>query len=172
MELKNGVPVRATAAKARMAKSRLHDSAVAVSRPAVKPGRLPDLTQEEELSIVALILKCGSSGAPLPRDDVSDAIALVVQDASDPAEQIEVQGRPTGCEFLRGFVRRHSSVVWLGQSIKQQAVRFQATDADVLTTHAAALEKLNTENGTDAERLFNLDECGETPGKDVSGQTR
>jgi hypothetical protein len=173
IELKNGVPVRAAAAKARVAKSTLHDRAAAASRPAVKPGRLPDLTQEVELSVVALILKCGSSGAPLSRIDVLDAIALVVSRMPHIRQRkLRFKGGRPGAKFLRGFVRRHASVVRFGKTRKQEAVRFQATNADVLTTHAAALEKLITENGIDAERLFNLDECGATPGKDVSGQTK
>jgi DDE superfamily endonuclease len=75
-------------------------------------------------------------------------------------------------KFLRGFIRRQASVVRLGKTRKQEAVRFQATNADVLTTHAAALENLIAESGIDADRIFNLDECGETPGKYVSGQTK
>jgi hypothetical protein len=163
IELKNGVSVRAAAAKARVAKSTLHDRAAAASRPAVKPGRWPDMTQEEDLSIVAIIMKCGPSGAPLSRVDVSDAIALVVS-RMPQIRQSKLRfkkGRP-GAKFLRGFVRRHGKVVRLGKTRKQEAVRFQSTNADVLTTHAAALEKLITEKVIDAERLFNFDECGAT----------
>jgi hypothetical protein len=76
IELKIGVPVGAAAAKARVEKSTLHDRVAAASRPAVKPGHLPNLTQEEELADVAFIMKCGPSDAPLSRVDVSDAITL------------------------------------------------------------------------------------------------
>jgi hypothetical protein len=110
---------------------------------------------------------------PLSRVDVSDAIALVVS-RMPQIRQSKLRfkrGRP-GAKFLRGFVRRHASVVRLGMARKEEAVRFQATNADVLTIHAAALEKLITENVIDAERFFNLDEFGATPGKDVSGQTK
>jgi hypothetical protein len=131
IELKNGIPVRAAAAKARVAKSTLYDRAAAA--PAVKPGCLPDLPQEEKLSIVAMKMKYGPSGAPLSRVDVSDAIALVVS-RMPQIRQSKLRfkrGRP-GAKFLRGLVRRHASVVRLGKSRKQEAIRFQATNADVL----------------------------------------
>jgi hypothetical protein len=169
IELKNGVPRQAAAAKACVTKSTLHDRAAAPSRPAVKPGRRPDLTQKEELSIVALALKCGSSGATLSRVDVSDAIALVVS-TMPQIQQSKLRfkrGRP-GAKFLRGFVWRHTSVVGLGKTRKVQTFRFHATNAYVLSTHAAVPERLITENSTGAERLFNLDECGAAPEIGVS----
>jgi hypothetical protein len=76
-----------------------------------------------------------------------------------------------GKKFLRGFEGRHTNIIRFGRVSKQEAVRYLAGNGDVLTTHLAAIENIIRINDIDACRIFNLDECGCTPGKDVSGVT-
>jgi hypothetical protein len=51
-------------------------------------------------------------------------------------------------------------------------VRFDATSAKSLSVHFASIEAIIKDNNIDADRIFNLDEVGATPGKDVSGRSR
>jgi hypothetical protein len=81
-----------------------------------------------------------------------------------------VNGIP-GKTFLRSFEGRHANNIRFGRASKQEAVRYLAGNWDVLTTHLAAIENIIISNDIDACRIFNLEECGCTPGKDVSGVT-
>lgn len=51
----------------------------------------------------------------------------------------------------------------------QNAKRFAATNGETLTTRCAELRQLMIEFGFDAQRIWNLDETGISPGKDVRG---
>ena len=54
----------------------------------------------------------------------------------------------------------------------QEGKRFAASNAENLTTHISTLESLIIEYGLDADRIWNLDETGATPGRDASGRTQ
>ncbi len=70
---------------------------------------------------------------------------------------------------MQGFARRHEDRLRFAKPDRQEGKRFAAANAEALTTHFATLEKLIKEHGLDAARIWNLDETGGTPGKDVSG---
>jgi hypothetical protein len=53
----------------------------------------------------------------------------------------------------------------------QEAIRYVSTNADVLPSHFAGLERIVCKNELDAAQIFNLDEVGSTPGKHVRGRT-
>lgn len=54
----------------------------------------------------------------------------------------------------------------------QEEKLFAAVNAETLTTHFATLRALCEEYKLDAERVWNLDETGVTPGRDAKGKIR
>eukprot|EP00171_Calliarthron_tuberculosum_P001354 IDg1354t1 len=78
------------------------------------------------------------------------------------------EGRP-GRKFTHGFLQRHSARLRFSKPVLQEGKRFAAANADALTMHYATLGRLIEEHDLDAARIWNLDETGGTPGKDVSG---
>lgn len=54
----------------------------------------------------------------------------------------------------------------------QEAKRFRATNADVLTTFLADIDNVIRNNNIDERRIANTDESGVTPDRDISGVGR
>jgi hypothetical protein len=73
---------------------------------------------------------------------------------------------------MASFVKRNATQIRLARASRQEAARFDATSAKSLTIHFASIEKIIKDNDVDADRIFNLDEVGAAPGKDVSGRSR
>lgn len=71
---------------------------------------------------------------------------------------------------MRNFTNRHRELLRFALPTRQEASRFRACNADTPNTHLATLDKIITDNSIDAERLWNLDETGATPGKDANGK--
>jgi hypothetical protein len=130
------------------------------------------LTPEENDVVVEMLVHFADCAVPLTRNDVADAMAVLVDrmDENRRAKLRLVNGIPRK-SFLRGFEGRHANNIRFGRASKQEAVRYLAGNGDVLTTHLAAIENIIRINDIDACRIFNLDECGCKPGKDVSGVT-
>lgn len=61
------------------------------------------------------------------------------------------------------------SKIAYARALRQEGVRFDAINADTLTTHLAAVEFLIKKHGIDASRLANLDEAGATAEKEALG---
>lgn len=78
-----------------------------------------------------------------------------------------VDGRP-GRSFCRGFEKRNRDAICFKKPSPQEAARFRATNAENLTSHFAAVERIIHENSIDEVRFANLDESGITPGNDHS----
>jgi hypothetical protein len=51
-----------------------------------------------------------------------------------------------GPKFIKGFRGRHKDVINLHRPCPQEAIRYASTNADVLTSHFAALERIVREN--------------------------
>lgn len=122
------------------------------------------LTEEEEKNIVSVLKRFSNRGHPLTRDDLADTVELLVR--AMPLERRSklpfVNCRP-GKKFVRLFTARHIAQIKLGKARPQEAVRWAATNADVLTTHFVQIEALMKEHNIDAKRLANLDESGCSP---------
>ena len=63
-------------------------------------------------------------------------------------------------KFCRNFQKRHAGVLSFRKPCNQDARRYIATNAEVLTQHQEPLERLITEHNIDAKRIINLDESG------------
>lgn len=55
---------------------------------------------------------------------------------------------------------------------RQEALRLATCNGDTMATHFATLEKVLKEHNIDDKRVWNLDEFGATPGKDLNGRLR
>lgn len=51
-------------------------------------------------------------------------------------------------------------------------MRFSACNGEVLATHCATVEKIIAENNISVDYMYNLDECGYTPGKHANARLR
>ena len=121
--------------------------------------------------IVDLLIKYAHKGTPLSRCHLADAIELITSNMP-PERRLRLRfknGRP-GVRFIREFYKRHSTVLTFRRACPQQAVRFNAVKDESLITHFATLEKLIHEYNIDDSRLFNLDEAGASPEKNVGNK--
>jgi len=167
-----GATQRQAAHIARLPLSTFHDRLHRHHNPR-PPVNRSHLKHEEENEIVATINKFSERAVPMNRDDVADAVQVVVQkmDASRAASMPFIGGRP-GKKFLSAFLKRHSKAIRLGRPSSQEDIRWASTNATTLTSHFAQVEALIREHNIDASRLANLDECGVTAGRDASGRTQ
>lgn len=171
--VRKGMKLRLAERLFRVARSTIHRHARADQKnmsQASPSGRTPALAAAEEQVIVDLIQRYSDRGLPLTRTHVRDAFALYIArlPAARRSQMPFRDGRP-GVKFLRNFTLRHKASLRFAKPLRQEGKRFAATSADALTTHCAALEKLIKELGVDPRRIWNLDETGATPGKDVNG---
>lgn len=76
-------------------------------------------------------------------------------------------GKP-GVKYLRGFPTRYKSQLAFMTPTRREALRCSACNGIRLSEHFTKLENLMHEHRIDADRLFNLCECGVTPQRDIS----
>ena len=123
--------------------------------------------------MVSVIRKHSDRGLALARADVADAVTLIAEQM--PLERKRVlrfkDGR-SGRKCLAGFHNRSKEEMRFGAVSKQIAEPMAAKNAESLTSHMAAIEKVVEEHNFYAKRMRNLDETGATPGKDVIGKPR
>lgn len=88
-----------------------------------------------------------------------------------PARRLLLPSNPfrTGITFLRSVHKRHADKLSLFKPLHQEEKRFLAVNAEVLSMHFVTLEKLISEHSLNADRIYNLDETGVSPDKDVTG---
>eukprot|EP00171_Calliarthron_tuberculosum_P023847 IDg23847t1 len=168
--------LRAAEKTFRIARSTIHHYSSA-KNPPVRPdnlprplGRPPAFAPAEEKVVVDLLCRYSNRGVPLARAHLEEAFAILIsrlpikRQRSLPFKN----GRP-GPRFLRNFLRRNKGRLRFARPLQQEGKRFAAANAEVLTQHFAVLGKLFEDLGVDASRVWNLDETGATPGKDVDG---
>ena len=167
--VRNGMTYRAPAMKHDVSPSTLH---LRVNGPPASPSRRIALTEKEEDRLVSFLVSFANRGVPLTQAHLREAVAIMVN-GTDPTRRMLLpfrRGVP-GSGYLRGFRRRHKEKLAFGKPVRQEAKRFAQVNAGVLTTHFATLKKLREENNLDAPRIFNLDESGVTPERDLHGVT-
>lgn len=138
--------------------------------PSSPPGRRPVFTTNEEGVVVELLCRYSDKGIPLNRQHAAEAFEIIIN-RFPPARRAALpfrDGRP-GAHFLRNFMKRNEDRLCFGRPLRQEAKRFTATNAEALTAHFANLARLVEDLNLDASRVWNLDETGGTPGKDISG---
>ncbi|PXF41841.1 hypothetical protein BWQ96_08440 [Gracilariopsis chorda] len=69
--------------------------------------------------------------------------------------------------FCRAFEARHSDIIAFQTAWKEDAARYRATNATVLSKHFSKLEALITGHNADAKRISNADETGISAWKPV-----
>ena len=166
---KSGATYREAAKKDHVATSTLY---ARVNTPFLKRGRRCALQPNEEQLIVNFLLRFAKRGAPLNAKHVQEAVKIIV-DRMPPYRRILLlfnNNRP-GRAFLRAFRKRHADKLSFAKPLRQEASRMAAHNGTVLTHHFAALQKLVEDHGFDSGRIFNLDECGSTPERDMKGLT-
>ena len=135
-------------------------------------GRPPALSKEEEELLVGLLVQHSSKGTPLTDKHLEEAVrSLVLTMPPVRREHLPFRGGTPGRKWKRGFRARHRQVISFGRPCRQEAERFKACNAETLTTHFAVLDKLIRDHNLDASNIYNLDEVGATPGKDVAGRS-
>lgn len=73
--------------------------------------------------------------------------------------------------FLGAFRKRHATKWFFAKSFCQETTRMESHNGTVLTHHFETLQKLIEDHGLDSRRIFHPDECGNTPERDMNGQT-
>ena len=167
--VRNGMTYRAAAMKHDVSPSTLH---LRVNGPPASPSRRISLTEKEEDRLVSFLVSFANRGIPLTQAHLREAVAIMVN-GMDPTRRMLLtfrRGVP-GRGYLRGFRRRHKEKLAFRKPVRQEAKRFAQVNAEVQTTHFATLKKLIEENNLDAPRIFNLDESGVTPERDLHGVT-
>jgi hypothetical protein len=167
------VPVRQAAARAHLPKSTLHYRAARIAKPSAhKAGRPTALTVSQERAVIDLTVQQADGVWALTTSEVADAVAAIVSrmPVALRGSVRFVNGRP-GHNFIKGFRGRRKDVIKLHRPRPQEAIRYVSTNADVLPSHFAALERIVCKNELDAPQIFTLDEVGFTPGKHVRGRT-
>lgn len=129
------------------------------------------LTEEEELCIVKMLKEFAAKVNPLLKSDIAEAAELLfcTLPAERQAKMKWASGRP-GRKFVELFLKRHQNEIHLGRPSMEEEVRWRSSNANVITTHIAALEKIIKDNGITASHIANLDETGVSPNRDVTGR--
>lgn len=71
-------------------------------------------------------------------------------------------------QCFRGFERHYDDVLSFKRAARQEGQHWKSVNAEALTTHFVAFEKLVRDYHLDSTRIWNLDESGGTPGRDTS----
>ena len=156
-----------------IAYSTLQSAVQSTKSTANSVGRRPALDNREELMMVSLLTKMAARGTPLTNYHLAHAAAIIVSHMI-PQRRLRIpfrDGKP-GSIWLRGFRARHRNRLTFAKPTRQEALRFGACSAEVLTSHFPKLERLIADNNIDSQRLFNLDECGITPARDLASKTQ
>lgn len=161
----NGARLRVGASIAQMSLSGFHYRYT--TRTADPHSLKHALSFAEERQIVKTLLIHGRNGRFMKRSDLKDAVrALVSTFSEERQKKLRFKDNRPGDNFCRLFEKRHSDCLSFRKPSKQEAKRFLATNADVLTTHLASIERLINEHHIDPKRILNLDESGISAAKD------
>jgi len=131
------------------------------------------LSRREEETVLEVLLRHAEEGRPLNRRYLQEALEMLI-DAMPPArkERLPFKDGVPGVRFSRAFETRHKNVLYYGRGSRQEAKRWASVNAETVTTHFAQIEKLIEKHGIDSRRMWNLDETGGTPEKDVTGAVK
>lgn len=167
-----GNSIRVAAARFHLPKSTLFDYIKSAPNPA-RIGRPPVLTDTEEQTVLDTLLYFSDHGVPLNRASVVEAITLLVSTFSaERRASVPFKDGVPGRAFMRSFVKRHRRTLKVCVPDYHEAKRHAAVNAVTLTEHIARVERLVELFHIDADRFWNLDETGSSPGRDAKGNSR
>lgn len=170
--VKRGETYRSAATKHHIPKSTLWEH---VNRPKTgkQRARRACLTTVEEKQILDLVLRFADKGYPLNRQHLREAASVVI--ISLPTErqnQLPFKNATPGNWWIRSFYSRHKEQLKYAMPRQQEGKRFRAMNADALTSHFAQLVELRKTYCLSDSHVWNLDETGISPGRDVRGKVR
>lgn len=128
------------------------------------PGRKSSFTEVEEQVVVQMWLKYADRGVPLDLRHVREAFCFLA--AGLESERHAISEKWRGHKFLRSFEKRHKHQLHCRRPLRQEGQRLRAFNAELPTTHFAAIENLAKEHNIDTARMWNLDETGGIPGRE------
>ena len=109
-------------------------------------------------------------GVPLLRSHLYDAVEILILNMSaERRDALPFKTNRPSRKWLRGFEKRISTSIKFRVPRPQESVLFRFVNVETVTSHFAKLEQIVNENSIDVERIWNLDETGGTPGRDVKG---
>lgn len=115
-------------------------------------------------------MRYADQGTPLSKLHLQEALVILVSRMTEDRRlRLPFRGGRPGRKFFSAFALRHKDRLRFAKPTRQEGKRFAAANAEALTTHFATFARLVEEHNLDASRIWNLDETGGTPGKDVSG---
>ena len=110
---------------------------------------------------------------PLNRHHLAEVAAIII-DAMPTERKNKIpfsNGKPV-IRWVRNFYARHQCILRFAVSSFQEGKRFAAVNGTTLAKHFAVLEALYEKYGLDAQRIWNLEESGISPGRDAKGKVR
>ena len=128
---------------------------------------------EEERCIVELVLHHADLGVLMNRHYLPEAVSAVIL-SIPPERQAKLRfpdNRP-GKNWTRNLYQRHKPALQNAVTCILEQKRYASVNAVTCASHFAALEELIRKYKLDAERIWNLDETGVTPGRDERGKSR
>ncbi len=134
--------------------------------PKKKIGRRTALSATQEKEIALLCLHYASRGKQIWKEELT---SLVEEKFGNSLSHVFKVSKP-GAVWIKSVCERNK--LSFSKPNRQAAERFASTNAEVLTTHLSSLESIMTDLKNAAQRLFNLDETGITPGKDFHGTSK
>jgi len=166
--------VRRAARVYRVARSTLQDRISSSRRRQTRirrvAGRRRQFSEAEEDVIISTLVAFADKGVPLNRRHLQEAFKTFIgQLAPSRRAAMPFRNGVPGWRFLTDFEKRHRDRIFFGRGTRQEAKRWSAVNGETLSTHFATLEKIISDNNIDSSRVWNLDETGGTPGKDVVG---
>ena len=170
--IKSGMSYRRVASTFHIPIASLHARVTNPSRIPQKPGRKRALTEREEELLVAFLVKFAQKGVPLSQQHLREAVETIIGRMLLARRlHLPFSRFSPGPAFLRSFRRRHARSICFAKPLRHDAKRFYALNSTVLTTHFATVERLIADHSLDASCIFNLDETGVSPEKDITGIT-
>lgn len=153
-------------------RSTLNGAVLNLSKPTLKKsGRRPSLLETEEKMLVQLLCRYSDRGVSLSRAHLYEATAIIVTKmSSERRKNLQFKNGMPGKKWLQCITERHSRSLSFMKPTCQEALRFAACNGDTMATHFATLEKVLKEHNIDDKRVWNLDECEATPGKDLNAR--
>lgn len=119
--------------------------------------------------ILEFVVKHVNKGIALPELHLCEATYVILR-GLPPSRRMKFpfkRNRPSP-EYLRTFRKRQAEEIKFGKTLLQEEKRFRSVNMEALTTDFATVERYINDNHTDASRIFNLDEVGVTPDREVS----
>lgn len=126
----------------------------------------------EDFVILKKLMRFSSKRIPLPRTNITESIFIFVLTMSEENKAIPpcINGVPGRKYVWISITAQKVFTFWSSEPAIAKAV--QAYDAEFFTSRFAQVHKPVIECNSDANRIWNLHESGNTSGRDEVGNTK